>query len=92
MDNIEKDAPNNSTIVACVFVVAVTFLLRRCLVTIEGIHTQTHRLMGGIYEVAAETGSGVMIYKISFIKIGSAIQKFIMGYTNRQQDEFISLL
>jgi hypothetical protein len=38
-----------------------------------GIHVQTQRLMGGIYEYAAETGSGAMIYIPSFIKIGSGI-------------------
>jgi hypothetical protein len=33
--------------------------------------------MGGIYEVAVEMGSGVMIYIPSFIKTGSGIQKLI---------------
>jgi hypothetical protein len=38
--------------------------------------------MGGIYEVyALEVGSGAMIYIPSFIKIGSAIQNLIGGYT-----------
>jgi hypothetical protein len=42
--HIENDASNNSYIVVCVFVTAVTFLPRRCLATIEGIHRQhTHR-------------------------------------------------
>jgi hypothetical protein len=48
MDRIEN-ASNNSTYVACV--AAVTFLLSRCLATIGGMYIQTHRLMGGIYEV-----------------------------------------
>jgi hypothetical protein len=34
--HIENDASNNSFIVACVFVTAVTFLPRRCLATIGG--------------------------------------------------------
>jgi FlaG/FlaF family flagellin (archaellin) len=35
MDRIENDASNNSPIVACVLVAAVTFVLSRCLATIE---------------------------------------------------------
>jgi hypothetical protein len=34
--HIENDASNNSSIVACVFVTAVTFLPSRCLATIRG--------------------------------------------------------
>jgi hypothetical protein len=34
-------------------------------------------MIGGIYEVAVEMGSGAMICIPSFIKIGSAIQKLI---------------
>jgi hypothetical protein len=34
--HIENDASNKSSIVACVFVAAVTFLLNRCLATIGG--------------------------------------------------------
>jgi hypothetical protein len=40
-DRIEIDAFSNSSIVACVFVTAVTFLP----------HIRTHKLMGGIFEV-----------------------------------------
>jgi hypothetical protein len=40
---------------------------------------------------AFEMGSGAMIYIPSFIKTGSAIQKFIWG-THRQHDDSISLL
>jgi hypothetical protein len=40
--------------------------------------------MGEIYEVAVEMGSGAMIYVPSFIKIGSAIQKLVGGYTDTQ--------
>jgi hypothetical protein len=50
MDRIENDASNNSSIVACVFDAAVTFLLSRCLATI-GDTQMTHRLMVGIYKV-----------------------------------------
>jgi hypothetical protein len=34
--HIENDASNNSSVVACVFVIAVTFLPSRCLATIMG--------------------------------------------------------
>jgi hypothetical protein len=36
MGHIENDASNNSSIVSCVFVTAVTFLANRCLTTIGG--------------------------------------------------------
>jgi hypothetical protein len=35
--HIENDASNNSSIVACVFITAVTFLPSRCLATIRGL-------------------------------------------------------
>jgi hypothetical protein len=43
---------------------------------------------------AVEMGSGAMIYIPNFIKIGSAIQKFIRGetQTHRQHGDLISLL
>jgi hypothetical protein len=42
MDFIEKDAPNNSSIVVYVLVPAVTFLPSRCLATVEEqIHIDT---------------------------------------------------
>jgi hypothetical protein len=41
MGHIENDASNNSSIVACVFVTAVTFLPSSCLATIGG-YTDTH--------------------------------------------------
>jgi hypothetical protein len=58
-DHIENDASNNSSIVACVFVTAVTFLPSRCLATIgfftgplpsndrgeQQTHTYTHSNM-----------------------------------------------
>jgi hypothetical protein len=48
----KNDASNNSSTVACVSVAKVTFLPSRCLATIRGVHIQTHRLVGGIYEVS----------------------------------------
>jgi hypothetical protein len=35
--------------------------------------------MGGVHELAVEMGFGTFIYKPSFIKFGSAIQKLIGG-------------
>jgi hypothetical protein len=49
-DHIENDVSNNSSVVAYVFVTAVTFLLSRCLPTIKGKHIQKHDLKGKIYE------------------------------------------
>jgi hypothetical protein len=40
-NRIENNASNNSSIVVCVFVAAVTFLSSRCLVTIRDTHTGT---------------------------------------------------
>jgi hypothetical protein len=77
MDRIEKDALNNSIVVS-VFFAVVTFLPSRCLATI-GIHIQTHRPMDGFMKYAVEMGSGAIIYILSFIKIGSGIQKLIGG-------------
>jgi hypothetical protein len=50
---------------------------------IEGIHTQTHRLMGGIYAVRhCDRLSCHNIHK-SFIKAGSDIQKLMAeGFTD----------
>jgi hypothetical protein len=36
-------------------------------------------VIGGIYEYAVEMGSSAMIYMPSFIRIGSAIKKLIVG-------------
>jgi hypothetical protein len=63
MKDIENDASNISSVVASVFVAAVTFLRSRCLVTIGGIHR--HR--------------DAMIYIRSFIKTDSGIQMLIGG-------------
>jgi hypothetical protein len=50
--------------------------------------------MGGIYELAIEMGSGAMVYILSFIKIGSGIQKLMRGdtQTHRQHGDLISLI
>jgi hypothetical protein len=40
--HIENEASNNSSIVACVFVTAVTFLPSRCLATIGGLQRDKH--------------------------------------------------
>jgi hypothetical protein len=45
----------------------------------RGIHIQTYRPMGGIFNGAVKMGSGAVIYIPSFIKIGSGIQKLIGG-------------
>jgi hypothetical protein len=42
---------NNSSVVSCVFVAAVTVLPSRCVATIDGYTYKHTRLMGGIYEV-----------------------------------------
>jgi hypothetical protein len=76
MDRTDNDASNNSSIVKCAFVAAVIFAPSRCLERIEG-YIQTHRLMGGFMKYNDEMGSGAMIYKRSFIKIGPTIQKLI---------------
>jgi hypothetical protein len=39
---------------------------------------------------AVETGSGVMMYIPSFMKIGSGIQKLREGYTDTQHGDLIS--
>jgi hypothetical protein len=41
---------------------------------------------------AVEMGSGAMIYIPCFIKMGSAVQKLIGGYTDTQHGDRISLL
>jgi hypothetical protein len=51
-----------------------------------GLHMQTHRLTGGIYEYAAEMGSGAMIYVLSFIKTGFGIQN-LMGWIHEHTDD-----
>jgi hypothetical protein len=90
-DRVEHDMYNNSSMFVCVFVAAVKCLPSRCLATLDGIHIETHRLMGGIYEVRRW---GAMIYIPSFVKCCSGIQKMIWGDSqiHRQQGDLISLL
>jgi hypothetical protein len=58
----KTDAFEISSIVACVFVAAVTFQPRRCLATIEG-YTYRHTDCCEIFmDYSVEMGSGVMIY------------------------------
>jgi hypothetical protein len=61
------------------------------LATIGGMHIQTHRLMGGIYEVRRWGGLRCHDIYIPSLKIGSGIQKLIGGgYTDTQHDNLIS--
>jgi hypothetical protein len=76
MDRIENDTFSNSSVVACVFVAAVTFLSNRCLVTYTYKHTGS---MEGFMKYAVQMGSGAMIYIPSFIKTGLGIQRLIGG-------------
>jgi hypothetical protein len=79
MDCIENDMSNNSSIVFCVFVAAVTFLQSCCLATI-GEYIYRHRdWWEGFMKYTIEMGSVAMIYIRSFIKIGSGIQKLLGG-------------
>jgi hypothetical protein len=94
--HIENDASNNFSIVACVFVTAVTSLPSRCLATIGGYTYRHTDRWEGFSISAVEMGSGAVLYVPSFIKIGWGIQKLIVGdtqtHTHRQQRDLISLL
>jgi hypothetical protein len=74
-DRTENDASYSSSI-GCIFVAAVTFLPVRCLASKEGLHIQTHKLIGRIYEVLRWDG---LRCHPSFIKIGSGFRKLIEG-------------
>jgi hypothetical protein len=50
-----------------------------------GIHIQTNRLM----KYAIDMGSGAMVYISSFIKTGSATQKFTGGGVLRHTDSMV---
>jgi hypothetical protein len=65
-----KDASNNSSIVECVFVAAITFLPSRYQATIGDTYTDTD-WWEGFMKYDFKKG----IYIQSFIKIGSGIQK-----------------
>jgi hypothetical protein len=73
---------------------AGTCLPSSCLATIWGIHIQTHRQTGWIYEVCHWVGLRCydMQYTSSFIKTGSGTQNLRGWYTYRQQGDFISQL
>jgi hypothetical protein len=84
-DRIEKDAPYNYSIVACIFVPAITFSPSCCLATYTKRHTDWWE---GFMKYAATLGSGVMIYTPSFIKIVSTIQNSTgEGNTQRHRQE-----
>jgi hypothetical protein len=58
----------------------------------KGIHIQTHRLTGGIYNYTVGMGLDTMLYIRSFIKNGSGIQKLMEGgFKDRQRPDRIIL-
>jgi hypothetical protein len=65
------------SIVAFVFVAALTFLLSRCLATIQGYTFRNTDFSEGFMKYAVDVGSGAMIYIPNFIKTDSDIQKLI---------------
>jgi hypothetical protein len=71
MGRIENDAPNNSSIFACVFIAVVTFLQNRCLVAIGGYTYRHTDRWEGFMKYAVEMDPSGMIYTPGFIKIGS---------------------
>jgi hypothetical protein len=58
--------------------------------TLPSNDTHTHGLMTGIYEVTVKMGLVFMIYIPSFIKIGSGIQKLIVGIQRLTDSNVIS--
>jgi hypothetical protein len=68
MDRVENDT-SSSSLLACVFVAAVTFLLRRCVATIEA-HTYTKR-----WERFVDPGA--MIHTSSFRVLVLTFKKFV---------------
>jgi hypothetical protein len=85
---MESDTSNHPSIVACVFVAAVKLLPIRCLATIEDKHTDTQTNGRNVMKYTVEMGSGAMRLILSFIKIGSGIQKLIGGiyrHTHRKK-------
>jgi hypothetical protein len=54
------------------------------------IHIQTHRVMGGTYEVAVEMGSGVTMYIPNFMNIGSDLRKLIGGIHKHTESKVIA--
>jgi hypothetical protein len=84
-DQIENDASNNYSTVACVFVAAVKFLPSRCQATI-GIYTiYRQRLMWGIYEIRRWDGLRCHELHIRFHKDWFRNSKIDTGeYTDTQ--------
>jgi hypothetical protein len=70
MDHIENDVSNNSSIVACVFVTAITFLPSHCLATIRGYSYRHTDRLEGFLNYAIQMGSGAVTSLPSFIKMG----------------------
>jgi hypothetical protein len=93
MDRVDNDTSNNSSIVACVLVAAVTFLPNPCLAMIR-VYTQTHRLMGGIYEVRRLDGLRCHDIHAKFHKNWFSHSKVGKGDTQtyREHGDRISLL
>jgi hypothetical protein len=92
MDRIEKNSSNNSYIVACVLVPAVTVLTSRCLAKIGDAYTD--RLMEGIYEVRRSHGLRCHGVHTKFHKDWFRHSKFNKRdtQTQRQHGNRISLL
>jgi hypothetical protein len=84
MDLIENSASSYFSIVACVFVAAVTFVSSRWSVIIMGYTYRHTDRWEGFMKSAVEMGLGAITYIPRFMKIGSAIQKLIWegGYTD----------
>jgi hypothetical protein len=90
----ENHASSSSSIVACVFVAAVRFLMSRfpatigrllpsrCLTTIGGYTYKRTNWWEGFMKYTVLMGTGAIIYTQSFIKFGFAIQK-LTGWINR---------
>jgi hypothetical protein len=83
-DCVENDVSNNSSFVACIFV--VMFLPSSCLAVI-GIYTYRHTdWWKGFIKYAIEMGSEPIIYILNFTKIGSGNQKLMGGGFSDTQD------
>jgi hypothetical protein len=101
--HIENDASNNSSIFACVFVTAVTFLRSRCLVTIgETITEPSSSNDKGIFtELLPSNDRGICIKPWPSKDKGNFTEPLPSSdkgdtqthtYTHRQQRDLISLL
>jgi hypothetical protein len=64
-DHIEIDTSNNSSILACVFVTAVTFLPSRCLATIRGF--LPNRCLATIWEIHTHSPQRDLISLLYFL-------------------------